>query len=385
MKIKEDIKYIGVNDKELDLFEGQYLVPNGMSYNSYLIIDDKVAVLDTVDVKFKDEWLNNIKRELKGRDVDYLIVHHMEPDHSANIINFMKEYPNAIIVGNMKSFMMMESFFKKDFKKNRIIVKEGDSLLLGKHILTFVMAPMVHWPEVMVSYDETKKVLFSADAFGKFGSLDTIEDWTCEARRYYFGIVGKYGLQVQSLLKKIASIDIEVICPLHGPILNNNLEYYLNLYNTWSRYDAEEEGVVIAYTSVYGNTKEVVYKLKDLLLEKGCKKVVINDLARCDIHEAIEDAFRYDRLVLATTTYNGDIFPFMKNFIEHLLERNYQNRKIAFIENGTWAPMANKIMKEMFSKSKNITFIDQEITIKSSLSLDNLNELNILVDKIKNR
>ena len=385
MKIKEDIKYIGVNDKELDLFEGQYLVPNGMSYNSYLIIDDKVAVLDTVDVKFKDEWLNNIKRELRGRDVDYLIVHHMEPDHSANIINFMKEYPNAIIVGNMKSFMMMESFFKKDFKKNRIIVKEGDSLLLGKHKLTFYMAPMVHWPEVMVSYDETKKVLFSADAFGKFGSLDTIEDWTCEARRYYFGIVGKYGLQVQSLLKKIASLDIEVICPLHGPILNNNLEYYLNLYNTWSRYDAEEEGVVIAYTSVYGNTKEVVYKLKDLLLEKGCKKVVINDLARCDIHEAIEDAFRYDRLVLATTTYNGDIFPFMKNFIEHLLERNYQNRKIAFIENGTWAPMANKIMKEMFSKSKNITFIDQEITIKSSLSLDNLNELNILVDKIKNR
>ena len=385
MKIKEDIKYIGVNDKELDLFEGQYLVPNGMSYNSYLIIDDKVAVLDTVDVKFKDEWLNNIKRELKGRDVDYLIVHHMEPDHSANIINFMKEYPNAIIVGNMKSFMMMESFFKKDFKENRIIVKEGDSLLLGKHKLTFYMAPMVHWPEVMVSYDETKKVLFSADAFGKFGSLDTIEDWTCEARRYYFGIVGKYGLQVQSLLKKIASLDIEVICPLHGPILNNNLEYYLNLYNTWSRYDAEEEGVVIAYTSVYGNTKEVVYKLKDLLLEKGCKKVVINDLARCDIHEAIEDAFRYDRLVLATTTYNGDIFPFMKTFIEHLLERNYQNRKIAFIENGTWAPMANKIMKEMFSKSKNITFIDQEITIKSSLSLDNLNELNILVDKIKNR
>lgn len=385
MKIKEDIKYIGVNDKELDLFEGQYLVPNGMSYNSYLIIDDKVAVLDTVDVKFKDEWLNNIKRELKGRDVDYLIVHHMEPDHSANIINFMKEYPNAIIVGNMKSFMMMESFFKKDFKENRIIVNEGDSLLLGKHKLTFYMAPMVHWPEVMVSYDETKKVLFSADAFGKFGSLDTIEDWTCEARRYYFGIVGKYGLQVQSLLKKIASLDIEVISPLHGPILNNNLEYYLNLYNTWSRYDAEEEGVVIAYTSVYGNTKEVVYKLKDLLLEKGCKKVVINDLARCDIHEAIEDAFRYDRLVLATTTYNGDIFPFMKNFIEHLLEKNYQNRKIAFIENGTWAPMANKIMKEMFSKSKNITFIDQEITIKSSLSLDNLNELNILVDKIKNR
>ena len=279
MKIKEDIKYIGVNDKELDLFEGQYLVPNGMSYNSYLIIDDKVAVLDTVDVKFKDEWLNNIKRELRGRDVDYLIVHHMEPDHSANIINFMKEYPKAIIVGNMKSFMMMESFFKKDFKENRIIVKEGDSLLLGKHKLTFYMAPMVHWPEVMVSYDETKKVLFSADAFGKFGSLDTIEDWTCEARRYYFGIVGKYGLQVQSLLKKIASLDIEVICPLHGPILNNNLEYYLNLYNTWSRYDAEEEGVVIAYTSVYGNTKEVVYKLKDLLLEKGCKKVVINDLA----------------------------------------------------------------------------------------------------------
>lgn len=385
MKIKEDIKYIGVNDKELDLFEGQYLVPNGMSYNSYLIIDDKIAVLDTVDVKFKDEWLNNIKRELKGRDVDYLIVHHMEPDHSANIINFMKEYPNAIIVGNMKSFMMMESFFKNDFKENRIIVKEGDSLLLGKHKLTFYMAPMVHWPEVMVSYDETIKVLFSADAFGKFGSLDTIEDWTCEARRYYFGIIGKYGLQVQSLLKKIASLDIEVICPLHGPILNNNLEYYLNLYNTWSRYDAEEEGVVIAYTSVYGNTKEVVYKLKDLLLEKGCKKVVINDLARCDIHEAIEDAFRYDRLVLATTTYNGDIFPFMKTFIEYLLERNYQNRKIAFIENGTWAPMANKIMKEMFSKSKNIDFIDQEITIKSSLSLDNLNELNILVDKIKNR
>lgn len=379
---KEDIIYIGVNDKEIDLFEGQYKVPNGMAYNSYLILDEKVAILDSVEIKFKDEWLNNIKRVLKDRKVDYLIVQHMEPDHSSNIVSLIKEYKDVKIVSNVKSFMMMQNYFKDDFKENRIIVNEGDTLSLGKHTLKFIMAPFVHWPEVMVTYDEDSKVLFSADGFGKFGTLDINEDWACEARRYYFGIIGKYGVQVQNLLKKISLLDIEGIYPLHGPILKENIDYYFNLYNIWSSYEYEEEGVVIAYTSVYGNTLKAVLKLKDLLLEKGYKKVVIHDLARCDMHEAIEDAFRYNKLVLATTTYNADIFPFMKTFIEHLLERNYQNRIVAFIENGSWAPLANKIMKEMFSKSKNITYLDTSISIKSSLSSDNLNELNKLSEEL---
>ena len=380
--IKEDIIYIGVNDKEIDLFEGQYDVPNGMAYNSYIILDEKIAILDSVEIKFKDEWLNNIKRVLKGRKVDYLIVQHMEPDHSANIVSLIKEYKDVKIVSNVKSFMMMQNYFNNDFKENKIIVNEGDTLSLGKHSLRFIMASFVHWPEVMVTYDEDSKVLFSADGFGKFGTLDINEDWSCEARRYYFGIISKYGVQVQNLLKKISSLDIEGIYPLHGPILTKNIEYYINLYDIWSSYEYEEEGVVIAYTSVYENTKEAVLKLKELLLEKGCKKVIVNDLARCDMHEAIEDAFRYSKLVLATTTYNADIFPFMKTFIEHLLERNYQNRIVAFIENGSWAPLANKIMKDMFSKSKNITYLDTSISIKSSLSIDNLNELNKLSEEL---
>ncbi len=380
--IKEDIIYIGVNDKEIDLFEGQYDVPNGMAYNSYLILDEKIAILDSVEIKFKDEWLNNIKKVIKERKVDYLIVQHMEPDHSANIVSLIKEYPNVKIVSNEKSFMMMQNYFNNDFKENKIIVNEGDALSLGKHFLKFMMAPFVHWPEVMVTYDEYSKVLFSADAFGKFGSLDVNDDWDCEARRYYFGIISKYGVQVQNLLKKISSLDIEGIYPLHGPILTKNIEYYINLYDIWSSYKYEEEGVVIAYTSVYGNTKEAVLKLKELLLEKGCKKVVVNDLARCDMHEAIEDAFRYSKLVLATTTYNADIFPFMKIFIEHLLERNYQNRIIAFIENGSWGPLANKIMKDMFSKSKNITYLDTSVSIKSSLNERNKEELNKLSEEL---
>ena len=379
---KEDIIYIGVNDKEIDLFEGQYDVPNGMAYNSYLILDEKITILDSVEIKFKDEWLNNIKKVIKERKVDYLIVQHMEPDHSANIVSLIKEYPNVKIVSNEKSFMMMQNYFNNDFKENKIIVNEGDTLSLGKHTLKFMMAPFVHWPEVMVTYDEYSKVLFSADAFGKFGTLDVNDDWDCEARRYYFGIISKYGVQVQSLLKKISSLDIEGIYPLHGPILTQNIEYYINLYDIWSSYKYEEEGVVIAYTSVYGNTKEAVLKLKELLLNKGCKKVIVNDLARCDMHEAIEDAFRYSKLVLATTTYNADIFPFMKTFIEHLLERNYQNRTIAFIENGSWAPLANKIMKDMFSKSKNITYLDTSISIKSSLNERNKEELNKLSEEL---
>lgn len=380
--IKEDIIYIGVNDKEIDLFEGQYKVPNGMAYNSYLILDEKIAILDSVEIKFKDEWLNNIKKVIKDRNVDYLIVQHMEPDHSANIVSLIKEYPNVKIVSNEKSFMMMQNYFNNDFKENKIIVNEGDTLSLGKHSLKFMMAPFVHWPEVMVTYDEYSKVLFSADAFGKFGALDVNDDWDCEARRYYFGIISKYGVQVQNLLKKISSLDIEGIYPLHGPILTKNIEYYINLYDIWSSYEYEEEGVVIAYTSVYGNTLEAVLKLKELLLNKGCKKVIVNDLARCDMHEAIEDAFRYNKLVLATTTYNADIFPFMKTFIEHLLERNYQNRTIAFIENGSWAPLANKIMKNMFSKSKNITYLDTSVSIKSSLNERNKEELNKLSEEL---
>lgn len=345
MTVTNDIKYIGVNDHEIDLFEGQYIVPNGMAYNSYVIMDEKIAVMDTVDQNFTDEWFAKLETELAGRTPDYIVVQHMEPDHSANLANFMEKYPTATVVATAAAFNMMKNFFGKDYADRRMMVKEGDTLSLGKHELTFVMAPMVHWPEVMVTYDSTDKVLFSADGFGKFGALDVEEDWACEARRYYIGIVGKFGAQVQALLKKAAGLDIQIICPLHGPVLTENLGYYIGLYDTWSSYGVETDGVVIAYTSVYGHTKEAAELLAKKLTEKGCPKVAVNDLARCDMAEAVEDAFRYGKLVLATTTYNGDIFPFMREFINHLTERNFQNRTIGLIENGAWAPMAAKVMK----------------------------------------
>ena len=367
-KVTNDIVYVGVNDHQVDLFEGLYDVPNGMAYNSYVILDQKVAVIDTVDQHFTDEWLNNVANALGGRTPDYLVVQHMEPDHSANIVNFLKVYPNATVVGNAKTFAMMANFFGQDAIANKLVVADGQTLSLGNHNLTFVFAPMVHWPEVMLTYDAYSKVLFSADAFGKFGALDVEEEWACEARRYYIGIVGKYGAQVQALLKKAANLDIATICPLHGPILTENLGYYLDLYNTWSSYGVESDGVVIAYTSVYGHTKQAVEKLAQLLRDNGCAKVVVNDLARCDMAEAVEDAFRYGKIVLATTTYNADIFPFMKHFVQHLTERNYQNRTIGIIENGTWAPMAAKIIKNMFANSKNITFAPTTVTILSALN-----------------
>ena len=382
MFITNDIKYVGVNDHKVDLFEGQYIVPNGMSYNSYVIMDEKIAVMDTVDQNFTHEWLDNIQNVLNGKKPDYLVVHHMEPDHSANITNFMKAYPKTKIVSSMKAFNMMKNFFGTAFEDSRIVVEEGDTLSLGKHTLTFVAAPMVHWPEVMVSYDGYDKVLFSADGFGKFGALDVEEDWACEARRYYIGIVGKYGFQVQSLLKKASTLDIQMICPLHGPVLKDNLGYYLGLYNTWSSYQVEEEGIVICYTSVYGNTKKAVLELAEKLKENGCPKVVVNDLARCDMAEAVEDAFRYSKLVLATTTYNADIFPFMREFINHLTERNFQNRTVAFIENGSWGPVATKIMKEMFAKSKNLTFAENNVKIMSSLNEESSKQLNNLVAEL---
>jgi len=368
--ITNDIRYIGVNDHKVDLFEGQYAVPNGMSYNSYAIIDEKIAIMDTVDVNFTEEWLGNIKNILGERRPDYLIIQHMEPDHSANIANFAAVYPEAAIVSSAKAFAMMKNFFGTDYADRRIVVGEKSTLSLGKHELTFVTAPMVHWPEVIVTYDSADKVLFSADGFGKFGALDVEEDWACEARRYYIGIVGKYGAQVQSLLKKAAGLDIQVICPLHGPVLKENLSYYLGLYDTWSSYRPEEDGVVIAYTSVYGNTKKAVMQLAAALEENGCPKVVVNDLARCDMAEAVEDAFRYSHLVLATTTYNGEIFPFMREFINHLTERNYSNRTVAFVENGSWAPMAAKVMKGMLEKSKNLTFAENTVRIISALDAD---------------
>lgn len=368
MNITKDIKYIGVNDREIDLFEGQYDVPNGMAYNSYVIVDEKIAVMDTVDRNFGEEWLDNLKEALNGRKPDYLVVQHMEPDHSANIEKLLEAYPETAIVGNTKTFAMIDAFFGPGLCKNTVTVKDGETLSLGSHSLTFVSAPMVHWPEVMVTYDNKDKVLFSADAFGKFGALDADEDWACEARRYYFGIVGKYGAQAQALLKKAAALDISVICPLHGPILNENLGYYLNLYNIWSSYGVESEGVLVCYTSVYGNTKATAELLCKELNDAGCEKVVLNDLARCDMAEAVEDAFRYGKLVLATTTYNGEIFPFMREFIEHLTERNYQNRTVGFIENGSWAPTAAKVMKGMFEKSKNISYLDTVVTVKSALT-----------------
>ena len=381
--ITNDIFYIGVNDHDLDLFEGQYIVPNGMAYNSYVIIDEKVAVLDTVDKNFTDQWLGNLKEALGGRTPDYLIVQHMEPDHSANIMSFIKEYPDTVIVGNAKTFTMMENFFEGlDLGDKKLIVKDGEKLSLGSHELTFVFAPMVHWPEVMMTYDSTDKVFFSADAFGKFGALDTDEDWACEARRYYFGIVGKYGAQVQALLKKAGALDIQTICPLHGPVLKDDLGYYLGLYNTWSSYGVESEGVFIAYTSVYGNTKQAAELLAEKLTEKGCPKVAVADLAREDMAESVEDAFRYGKLVLATTTYNADIFPFMKHFILDLTERNYQNKTIGLIENGSWAPMAAKVMKGMFEKSKNINWTETTVSIKSAVKSENIAQIEALAEEL---
>ncbi|MCH5143027.1 MAG: FprA family A-type flavoprotein [Clostridiales bacterium] len=368
MNITGDIKYVGVNDHEIDLFEGQYTVPNGMAYNSYVILDDKIAVLDSVDARFGDEWLGHIRGAIGKKLPDYLIVQHMEPDHSANILSFMTTYPKAVIVSSKHAFVMMSQYFGTDFPERRIIVKEGDTLSLGKHVLSFIAAPLVHWPEVMVTYDATDKVLFSADAFGKFGALDIDEDWACEARRYYFGIVGKFGVQVQNLLKKAAALDIKTICPLHGPVLTKNLEYHLNLYNTWSSYGVESEGVAIAYTSIYGHTKKAVELLAEKLKENGCPKVAVTDLARDDMAEAVEDAFRYGKLVLATTTYNGDIFPFMRTFIEHLVEHNYKNRTVAFIENGSWAPWATKVMKGMLEGCKNLAFAENTVRILSALN-----------------
>lgn len=382
MKITNDIFYVGVNDHKIDLFEGQYDVPNGMAYNSYVVKDEKITVFDTVDVNFTHEWLDNIATVLGDRKPDYLIVQHMEPDHSANIVSFLKVYPDVKIVGNKKTFTMMEQFFSKSFDDRQLVVADGDELCTGKHTFKFVFAPMVHWPEVMTTYDMTDKVLFSADGFGKFGALDVEEDWACEARRYYFGIVGKYGAQVQKLLKKAAEFDIEYICPLHGPILSDDLGYYLGLYNTWSSYEVESEGIVIAYTSVYGNTKKAVELLSEKLKKKGCPKVVVNDLARCDMAEAVEDAFRYGKLVLATTTYNADIFPFMREFIADLVERNYQNRTVGLIENGTWAPQAAKVMRNKFANSKNITFTDTTVKIKSALNNESEQQLEALADEL---
>ena len=382
MNITKDVIYVGVNDHAVDLFEGQYAVPNGMAYNSYVIKDEKIAVTDSVDAGFGKEWLSNIENALCGKQPDYLIVQHMEPDHSSNVTAFCEKYKNATVVSNKKSFVMMKNFFGEDFADRRLVVNDGDTLSLGRHVLKFIFAPMVHWPEVMVTYDETDKILFSADAFGKFGALDADEDWACEARRYYFGIVGKYGVQVQALLKKAAALEINAICPLHGPVLTENLGYYLNLYNIWSAYGAEADGVFIAYTSVYGHTKKAAELLKEKLIEKGCVKVVLSDLARSDMAENVEDAFKYGKCVLATTTYNGDIFPFMRDFIAHLTERNYQNRKIGLIENGSWSPIAAKIIKDKFANSKNIVFADTTVKILSALNAENLAQIDALADEM---
>ena len=381
MEISKTVLYVGVNDHITDLFEGQYVVPNGMAYNSYLILDQKIAVMDTVDIRFCEEWLSNLEKALDGKTPDYLIVQHMEPDHSSCIVKFMEKYTDAKIVSSAKAFTMMKNYFKTDFSDRQIVVGENSTLSLGNRTLTFVTAPMVHWPEVIVTYDSLDKILFSADGFGKFGALDVEEDWACEARRYYFGIVGKYGANVQMLLKKASNLDIQIICPLHGPILTENLAYYINLYDIWSSYKPEVKGVFIAYTSIYGNTKKAVEILAEKLKEKGVK-VSVSDLAREDLAEAVEDAFKYDKLVLATTTYNGGIFPFMDNFIHHLTERNYQNRTVAFIENGSWMPTATKVMKDKFSASKNLTFANTEIKILSALSDKNLQEIESLANEL---
>ena len=382
MEISSTIKYVGVNDHDLDLFEGQYIVENGMAYNSYVIIDDKIAVMDTVDVAFTEEWLNNVKAVIGSKQPDYLIVQHMEPDHSAGITALMNAYPSATILASAPAFNMMKQFFGTDFADRRIVIKEGDTLSLGAHTLNFVSAPMVHWPEVMMTYDSLDKVLFSADGFGKFGALDVEEDWACEARRYYFGIVGKYGMQVQNLLKKAAALEIQTICPLHGPVLSENLDYYLNLYQTWSSYGVETEGIFVAYTSVYGNTKKAAELLAEKLEALGCPKVAIADLAREDMAECVEDAFRYGKLVLATTTYNAGIFPFMREFIEHLTERGFQNRTVAFIENGSWAPTATKTMKALLENSKNLTYAENEVHIKSALNEESTAQLEALAAEL---
>ena len=381
MTITNDIKYLGVNDHQVDLFEGQYVVPNGMAYNSYAIMDEKIAIMDTVDQNFTQPWLENIRAALAGRQPDFLVVQHMEPDHAANIDNFMQAYPDATIVSSAKAFAMMKNFFGTDYADRRIVVGEGDTLSLGKHTLTFVTAPMVHWPEVIVTYDSYDKVLFAADGFGKFGALDVQEDWADEARRYFIGIVGKYGPQVQALLKKAAGLDIQIICPLHGPVLTENLGYYLNKYDIWSSYRPEDEGIVLAYTSVYGNTKAAAQLLAEKLQEKGAK-VIVHDLARTDMAKAVEDAFRYSKLVLATTTYNADIFPFMKEFIHHLTDRNFQNRTVAFLENGSWAPMAAKVMRGMFEKSKDITFAETTVKVLSALSDDSRAQIDALAEEL---
>ena len=382
MNITNTIKYIGVNDHNIDLFEGQYIVPNGMAYNSYVIFGKKIAVMDTVDARFGKEWMENLNKVLEGKTPDYLIVQHMEPDHSSNINLFTDTYPDAKIVASQKAFVMMKNFYGNDFPDNSIVVGEGSKLDLGGRELTFITAPMLHWPEVIVTYDSRDKVLFSADGFGKFGALDVEEDWACEARRYYIGIVGKYGAQVQALLKKAGALDIKTICPLHGPVLNENLEYYLNLYNIWSSYGVESEGVLISYTSVYGNTKKAAEMLAQELKDLGCEKVVLNDLARCDMAEAVEDAFRYGKLVLATTTYNGEIFPFMKQFIDHLVERNFQNKKIGFIENGSWAPMATKVMTGLLEKCKNLTYCETNVKIMSAPNEENIAQIKALAKEI---
>lgn len=382
MQITNDIKYIGVNDHDIDLFEGQYTVENGMAYNSYVILDEKIAVMDTVDTNFEETWLNNLKAALGGRTPDYLIVQHMEPDHSASIEAFSKAYPDAVVVASAPAFTMMRQFFGTDYADNRQIIKEGDTISLGAHTLQFVAAPMVHWPEVMVTYDTHDKVLFSADGFGKFGALDVEEDWACEARRYYFGIVGKFGMQVQNLLKKAAALDIQIICPLHGPVLKENLEYYVNLYQTWSSYGVESEGVMIAYTSVYGHTKEAAELLAQKLTEKGCPKVVVADLAREDKAECVEDAFRYGKLVLATTTYNTEMFPFMREFIDELISHNYQKRTVALMENGSWAPMAAKAMRARLEGCKDLTFTENTVQIRSALNEENIAQIEALADEL---
>ena len=382
MNITKDVKYIGVNDRLTDLFEGQYEVPNGMAYNSYVILDEKCAVMDTVDSRFGKEWLEKLDAALEGKAPDYLIIQHMEPDHSSSIDVFMEKYPDTVIVSSDKAFVMMKQFFGTDFSERRIVVKEGDTLSLGRHALTLVTAPMVHWPEVIVTYDSCDKILFSADAFGKFGALDADEDWACEARRYYFGIVGKYGAQAQKLLAKAANLDISIICPLHGPVLTENLGYYLNLYDIWTSYGVESEGVCIAYTSVYGNTKAAAELLRDELLALGCPKVALNDLARCDMAEAVEDAFRYGRIALATTTYNADIFPFMREFLHELCERGYRNRLIGIIENGSWAPMAAKKIKDILAPCKDISFTDTAVTIRSAMTSDNKAEIRALAEEL---
>ncbi|WP_322199576.1 flavin reductase [Acutalibacter intestini] len=382
MEITRDIQYVGVNDHQVDLFEGQYTVPNGMAYNSYVVLDDKVSVFDTVDARFNHQWLDNIEGVLNGRKPDYLIIQHMEPDHSANIANFMQMYKEATIVSSEKAFAMMGQFFGTAFEDRRMVVAEGDTLSTGRHTFTFVAAPMVHWPEVIVTYDSTDKVLFSADGFGKFGALDVEEDWDCEARRYYIGIVGKYGAQVQALLKKAAGLDIQVICPTHGPVLKENLGHYLGLYNTWSSYEPESDGIVVAYTSIYGNTRRAVEQFAEKLRQKGCPKVVLHDLARCDLAEAVEDAFRYNKLVLATTTYNAEIFPFMRTFINHLTERNFQNRTVGMIENGSWAPMAARVMKKMLENSKKLTIAEPTVTIRSALNAESGEKLEALANTL---